>query len=171
PGRCVLAQTTDRRGWYMTDLLPEGKRIETFAATTIDGQPVSVSTVRISSGRAGPTLAVFAAMHGTEYAPVAALGRLIQELEPRHVSGTVLLVPIANRVAFETRTMYVCPDGRNLNRTFPGRADGTYAEVLADLLWRNIASQATALIDVHGGELVEGLVPFTGAYAIETNPD
>jgi predicted deacylase len=88
------------------------------------------------------------------------------------VLGTLVLVPIANRLAFETRTMYLCPpDGRNLNRTFPGRADGTYAEVLADLLWQNVASGANALIDVHGGELVEGLVPFTGAYALEGGAD
>ena len=44
-------------------------------------------------------LAVFAAMHGTEYAPVVALGHLIQSLDPHDVRGTLTLVPVANRLA------------------------------------------------------------------------
>ncbi len=128
--------------------------------------------VRISNGQAGPHLAVFAAMHGTEYASVAALGHLIQTLDARRVRGTLSLVPVANRLAFESRTMYVCPpDGKNLNRTFPGDPHGSYAEVLADLLWREVASQASHVLDIHGGELVEGLVPFTGAYVLHAQPE
>jgi hypothetical protein len=107
-----------------------------------------------------------------EYAPVAALGRLIQSLDPSRVRGTLSLVPVANRLAFEGRTMYLTPgDGLNLNRTFPGDARGSYTQVLADLLWQHIASRASHLLDIHGGELVEGLVPFTGAYALEGQAD
>ena len=58
-------------------------------------------------------------------------------------------------------------DGKNLNRTFPGDPRGSYTEVLADLLWQRIASRRKPLLDIHGGELVEGLVPFTGAYAMD----
>jgi len=145
--------------------------VQTLAATTGDAD-VSVDVVHISSGRPGPVLAVFASMHGTEYASVAALGRLIQELDPSRVTGTLRLVPVANRLAFETRTMYVSPaDGKNLNRSFPGRPDGSYTEVLADLLWRNVVDGATAVVDVHGGEVVEGLYPFAGAYAAADRPD
>jgi predicted deacylase len=155
----------------VTEVLAPGKEVESLRATTVDGHHLSVSVVRISSGKPGPVLVVIAAMHGTEYASVAALGRLIQETQPEDVSGSLVLVPIANQLAFETRTMYVCPpDGKNLNRVFPGRADGTYAEVLADLLWRNIASGASCILDVHGGEIVEGLFPFTGAYAQDGRP-
>jgi len=155
----------------VTELLAPGKEVESLSATTVDGHQLSVSVVRISSGKPGPVLVVIAAMHGTEYASVAALGRLIQEAQPEDVSGSLVLVPIANQLAFETRTMYVCPpDGKNLNRVFPGRPDGTYAEVLADLLWRNVASAASCILDVHGGEIVEGLFPFTGAYAQDGRP-
>jgi uncharacterized protein len=140
----------------------------TLSATAPDGTAVTVDIERISRGQQGPHLAVVAAMHGTEYASVAALGQLIRTIEPTRVRGTLTLVPVANRLAFETRTMYVCPpDGKNLNRTFPGNPRGSYAEVLADLLWREVASQASHVLDIHGGELVEGLAPFTGAYALE----
>jgi hypothetical protein len=149
-----------------------GRQLETLEATTRDGTTIAVEVVHISSGQPGPRLAVFAAMHGTEYASVAALGRLIQTLDPSQVGGTLSLVPIANRLAFESRSMYVCPpDGKNLNRTFPGDPLGSYADVLADLLWRGVASQASHVLDVHGGELVEGLVPFTGAYEVEGRGD
>jgi uncharacterized protein len=152
----------------MSSELGAGRRLETLAATTRDGASITVDVVRIGGGQAGPALAVFAAMHGTEYAAVAALGRLIQTLDPSRVRGTLTLVPVTNRLAFESRTMYVCPpDGKNLNRTFPGDPNGSYAEVLADLVWREVASRASHILDVHGGELVEGLVPFTGAYALE----
>jgi predicted deacylase len=142
--------------------------LETLEATTPDGAQITVDMVLIGSGQPGPQLAVFAAMHGTEYASVAALGRLIQALDPSRVRGTLTLVPVVNRLAFDSRTMYVCPpDGKNLNRTFPGDPHGSYAEVLADLVWREVASRASHILDVHGGELVERLVPFTGAYALD----
>jgi uncharacterized protein len=75
----------------VSELLEPGKEVETLEAQTADGQQVSVSIVRISSDRPGPVLAVIAAMHGTEYASVAALGRLIQGLRPEDVSGTLVV--------------------------------------------------------------------------------
>lgn len=145
-------------------------RLDTLHASTSDGVAISVDVVHIGHNAPGPHLAVIAAMHGTEYASVAALGRLIQTLNPATVQGTLTLVPVANQLAFESRTMYVCPpDGKNLNRTFPGNPQGSYAEVLADLLWRAVGAPATHILDIHGGELVEGLVPFVGAYSIEAH--
>src|SRR5262245_22089893 len=122
----------------LPDLGP-GKVVDTLQATTSDGSAISVEVVRLSSGQPGPHLAVFAAMHGTEYAPRAALGRLIQSLDPTRIRGTLSLVPVANRLAFEARAMYLTPtDGLNLNRTFPGDPHGSYTQVLADLLWQQI---------------------------------
>lgn len=156
----------------MSETLEPGKQIVTLTAQTADGQHVSVPTVRITSGRSGPSLLVIAAMHGTEYASVAALGRLVQTVRPADVSGVLILVPVANRLAFESRTMYVSPaDGKNLNRVFPGRADGSYTEVLADLLWNHLGRAASCILDVHGGEIVEGLFPFAGAYAQDGRPE
>src|ERR1700733_1634567 len=106
-----------------SDLGP-GKTLESIEATTRDGAHISVDVVHMSGGRPGPHLAVFAAMHGTEYAPVAALGRLIQDFDPTPLVGTLTLVPVANPLALETRTMYLCPDGKNVNRSFPGNPDG-----------------------------------------------
>jgi predicted deacylase len=155
-----------------TPNLGPGKVVDTLQTATSDGATISVDVVRIGGVQPGPHLAVFAAMHGTEYVPVVALGRLIQSLDSSRMRGTLSLVPVANRAAFEARAMYLTPvDGVNLNRTFPGDPDGSYTPVLADLLWQRIARHATHLLDIHGGELVEGLVPFTGAYTLDGQAD
>lgn len=173
-GRHWNSSTLHRKtmGSQRTRVLEQGKQVEVLEGVVPGGQTVAVEVARISGGSPGPVLAVFAAMHGTEYASVAALGRLIQEARPERITGTLLLVPVANPAAFESRTMYVSPvDGKNLNRTFPGASDGTYTEVLADLLWRNVARDANYVIDIHGGEVIEGLFPFCGAYASQARPE
>ncbi len=58
--------------------------------------------------------------------------------------------------------MFVCPlDNINPNRVFPGRADGTFSEVLAYHFFQEIFSHVDYLIDLHGGDMVEDLIPFT----------
>ncbi len=51
-------------------------------------------------------------------------------------------------------------DGKNLNRCFPGRADGTYSEALAHHVFEEVISKCDYLIDLHGGDMVEALEPF-----------
>src|SRR5205814_1015427 len=80
-----------------------GKIVETLEARTADQHEVAVSVVRISSDRPGPVLAVIAGMHGTEYASVAALGRLAQTVRPMDVTGTLVLIPVASGRRLETR--------------------------------------------------------------------
>jgi predicted deacylase len=52
-------------------------------------------------------------------------------------------------------------DNVNLNRVFPGKADGTVSEQIAHWLFQNVIKQASYYIDLHGGDLIEALVPFT----------
>ena len=60
------------------------------------------------------------------------------------------------------RQLYVNPmDGANLNRVFPGNADGGASEQIAAWVFENVMVQGDYLIDLHGGDLVESLVPFT----------
>src|SRR5262245_19299651 len=74
----------------------------------------------------GPVLALVAGVHGMEYVPVVALQRLRAALDPASIAGTILLVHVANMPSFLGRTIYYSPvDGKNLNRVFPGKADGT----------------------------------------------
>jgi predicted deacylase len=74
----------------------------------------------------------------------------------------VIVVPVVDMPAFPARSIYVCPlDGKNPNRVFPGNAQGTASEQIADWLFRNVITRATCYVDLHGGDLIEALVPFT----------
>jgi predicted deacylase len=72
------------------------------------------------------------------------------------------VVPVMNVPAFTARSIYVCPlDGKNLNRVFPGDAQGTASDQIAHWVFTNVIAQADYYVDLHGGDLVEALVPFT----------
>ncbi len=110
----------------------------------------------------GPTLVVTAGVHPAEYASIAAALELGRSLQPENLRGQVVVVPVMNIPAFTARSIYVCPlDGKNLNRVFPGNAQGTASEQIADWVFRNVISQANYYVDLHGGDLIEALVPFT----------
>src|SRR6516164_5914155 len=83
----------------------------------------------INGTRSGPVLALVAGAHGTEYASIVAVEKLIETLDPAEMSGTVILVPLLNTASFEQKVPHVNPiDGKNMNRFYPGKADGTQTE-------------------------------------------
>jgi predicted deacylase len=78
------------------------------------------------------------------------------------LSGTILILPLLNMSGFRKRSIYVMPqDGKNLNRMFPGRPDGSLSERLAHWLVSTAFPQADAYLDLHGGDLSEALLPFS----------
>ena len=110
----------------------------------------------------GPVLALVAGTHGAEYPPVIALQRLRTSIDPRTLTGTVVLVHVANMPSFLKRTIYYGPtDWKNLNRVFPGRADGTLSERIAHTLTTSVIDRATHVIDIHCGDGNEWLRPYS----------
>jgi hypothetical protein len=108
-------------------------------------------------------VAITAGIHGAEYVSIAALRRVVLELDPAQVAGTVVAVLTANPSAFAGRAIYVNPvDGRNLNRSFPGDAAGSPTERLARWLTDTVIRGSDAFLDMHCGDMNEALVPFTG---------
>lgn len=116
----------------------------------------------LHGSRPGPVLALVAGTHGYEYAPIVALQRLPARLDPRELSGTVIVVHVANLPSFLRRTIYYSPvDGKNLNRVYPGRADGTLSERIAYVITREVIDRADYLVDLHCGDGNEALRPYT----------
>jgi hypothetical protein len=112
--------------------------------------------------RPGPVLALIAGTHGVEYPPVLALQRARTTIDPRTLTGTVILVHVANMPSFLARTIYYGPkDGQNLNRVFPGRRDGTLSERIAFVLTSEVIDRATHVIDIHCGDGNEWLRPYS----------
>jgi predicted deacylase len=104
---------------------------------------------------------VNAGVHGGEYPAVEAVIRLSKTLDPKKISGTVILMPVLNLPAFRTRTPFVCPiDNVNPNRVFPGDPRGSYSEQMTHALINEFVVHADAYVDLHGGDIPEALVPF-----------
>lgn len=118
--------------------------------------------VSIVGEQPGPAVFINAGVHGGEYPAIETVVRLASSIDAREVSGTIVLMPIVNLPAFRERTPFVCPvDGLNPNRMFPGDANGSYTEQLVHALTEELIVRADAYIDLHGGDMVEALVPFS----------
>ena len=118
--------------------------------------------LRIVSGtRSGPTLAVTAGVHGSEYCAIVAAYNLANSIDPRDLRGTLALIPLVNRAAFESRTRAINPmDGVNQNRAFPGRPDGSVSYQIAYHVFNDLILKSDAYVDMHGGDLMESLIPY-----------
>lgn len=109
----------------------------------------------------GPHLALIGGIHGCEYSSIAAVTRVMQELDTSELAGTITAVPVVSMQSFQRRSPFVVPeDGKNLNRCFPGSYDGSYTDVLARSIFDTLIAPADAVLDLHGGDMVEALEPF-----------
>jgi uncharacterized protein len=138
-----------------------------MAAGTIDiparggDQGSSLPITVINGAKPGPVLALVAGTHGMEYTPILALQRLRTTIDPKTLTGAVIMVHVANMPSYLARTIYYSPaDGKNLNRVFPGKADGTLSERIADVITREVIDRATHVVDVHCGDGNESLRPY-----------
>jgi len=90
-------------------------------------------------------------VHGDEYEGGEAICRVFNELDPHSLSGTFLAVPTINIPALESGTRTSPIDGINLNRIFPGNANGGISDRIAHFMFHEIAAKSDYLIDFHGG--------------------
>jgi hypothetical protein len=119
--------------------------------------PVTV----VHGTRPGPVLALVAGTHGYEYTSILALQNLLPRLDPKRMSGAVILVHMANPPSFYGRRVYYGPDGKNLNRVYPGDPEGTLSDRMAAALTREVIDRATHLVDMHCGDGNESLRPYS----------
>ena len=132
-----------------------------------DGTSLPISVIH--GTKPGPVLALVAGVHGQEYTPILALQNLRQSIDPKTLAGTVIMVHVANMPSYLARTIYYSPiDQKNLNRVFPGRADGTISERIAEVITREVIERATHVVDLHCGDGNESLRPYL--YWITTGP-
>lgn len=108
----------------------------------------------------GPVLTLTAGIHGDEFPAIFALQQLAQTIRPDQLHGTLVLVHLANLEGFHGRRIALSPvDEKNLNRVFPGRADGTLTEQIAYFMTEQIISKTDYLIDIHSGSANQTLLP------------
>ena len=121
-----------------------------------------IAVAVVNGARPGPVLAVVSGAHGTEYASIVAVSRLIERIDPAGLAGTVILVPLVNVASFEQKVPHVNPvDRKSMNRYYPGNPAGTQTERASWLITREVVEQSDHLIDLHGGDLDENLRPYS----------
>jgi len=121
----------------------------------------NIPVVVVNGTKPGPVLALVTGAHGTEYVSIIAVEKLIRELEPAEVSGTVILVPLVNVQSFEQKVPHVNPvDNKSMNRFYPGKMDGTQTDRALYLITKEVVDKCDYLIDYHGGDLDESLRPY-----------
>src|SRR5580698_5327943 len=124
---------------------------------TIDLGFTTIPITVIKGSKPGPVLALTAGIHGYEYPPILAL----QRLQVKKLAGTLIIVHVANMPSFLGRTVYFSPlDGKNLNRVFPGKGDGTESEQIAHAITTNVIDKCDYLLDLHCGDGNESLRPY-----------
>jgi uncharacterized protein len=110
----------------------------------------------------GPVLAVVSGAHGTEYASIVAVERLIDAVDPSQLSGTLILVPLVNVPSFERIVPHVNPtDNKSMNRYYPGDLKGTQTDRASFVVTKEVVDRCDHLIDLHGGDLDENLRPYS----------
>ena len=119
--------------------------------------PISV----VHGKEPGKILALIAGTHGYEYTSILALQRLLPQLDPTKMKGSVILVHLANPETFYARRIYTSSDGKNLNRVYPGKKDGTISERIAFAITREVIDQAGSVVDMHSGDGNESLLPYS----------
>lgn len=136
-----------------------GEKAHGFLELT-DGQP-GVPAAVICGVRPGKTVLITAGIHAGEYVGIQTAVELAGEISPEEVSGRIILVKAVCREAFERREGSIGRrDGKNLNREFPGRADGTQTQRLARAVVERLHSEADYYIDLHSGDDYEQLTPY-----------
>ncbi len=115
---------------------------------THDDLSISLQVVR--GKQPGPTLFISAAIHGDEINGVEIIRRLLQHRALKNLHGTLLAIPIVNVYGFLNHTRYL-PDGRDLNRSFPGSDKGSLTGRVAHAFVQEIVKKCTHGIDLHTG--------------------
>ena len=109
----------------------------------------------------GKTMLITGGVHSGEYVGIQACVELGAELQPEKTVGTIVILKVLNRPAFENRAGSLgLSDGKNLNRVFPGNPNGTEMERLAWAMTKEVFPKVDYYIDLHSGDDFEDLTPY-----------
>lgn len=132
-------------------VLPGQRRVvDLGVAPMYTHDDLSISVQVIAGKLPGPTLFISAAIHGDEINGVEIIRRILKHRSLSDLRGNLLAIPIVNVYGFLNHTRYL-PDGRDLNRSFPGSPKGSLTGRVAHTFFQEIVSRCTHGIDLHTG--------------------
>lgn len=132
-----------------TTVAPGARAIIDVPISNLSNHTPMTMPVQIVNGRRpGPCLFVSAALHGDEINGVEIIRRLLRDPDIGSIRGTLVAIPIVNVFGFVAGSRYL-PDRRDLNRSFPGSANGSLAGRLAHVFINEILAHCSHGIDLH----------------------
>ena len=141
------------------ELAPGQSRRLTWKAHYGFGELDASAPVLVANGlQPGPLLCITAAVHGDELNGIEIVRRVMQGLDTQSLKGAVVGVPIVNIPGFQRGSRYL-PDRRDLNRHFPGDAQGSLAGRIAKDFFSRIVRHCDYLVDVHTGSFARSNLP------------
>lgn len=146
----IIADTPVRRG--------ETQRIDIPAGRLYTDTEIYIPAYVKRGQKPGPTLFISAAIHGDELNGIEIISRLIDNKAISNLRGTLIAVPIVNSYGVLNQSRYM-PDRRDLNRSFPGAANGSLAGRIAHLFLKEIVSKCDYGIDLHTGAIHRSNLP------------
>lgn len=131
-------------------LCPKGQMKRFLINMVADGmgRPVRLPILVARGAKPGPTLGITAAIHGNEINGIPIVQKLFQEIQPKHLCGNIVGAPVLNVPGYISNKREF-HDGKDLNRLFPGRPDGTSSQIYVYRLMENIISRFDYLVDLH----------------------
>ena len=129
-------------------------KLNLLKVTLGDSWPTSVCILH--GKRPGPVITITGAIHGDELTGPSACSHLLSEaltceggpLDPNKIAGTIRIVPVINIPGFKSNSRYF-PDGRDLNREFPGRKSGNTTQRVAYRIYHSLIKDSDYVIDLH----------------------
>lgn len=132
--------------------------------------PLALPVVIAKGARPGPKLVVTAGQHGGEGYGVLGLLKAIEALQPETIAGEVWAIPCMNIFGYMHAQHGSPLDQQDMNRVYPGAAQGTMTQQIVDAVFRRIISGADLVLDLHGGTPDFGNHPLARWVDVEGKP-
>ncbi|OEK09367.1 succinylglutamate desuccinylase [Flavivirga aquatica] len=130
--------------------LGESKEVNFDVANLHTSTSVNVPVIVERAKKSGPTVLFTAGIHGDEVNGVEIVRQLIAKGINKPKRGTIICMPVINVFGF-INLKREFPDGRDLNRVFPGTPTGSLASRVAYKLTHDIIPHVDIIIDFHTG--------------------
>jgi len=128
----------------------ETARLYWSPSATFDGVQNPRVVIVANGVSPGPVMCLTGVVHGDEHNGLEIVRRVMSNLDPHRMSGSVIGIPIVNLDGFRRGVRYL-PDRRDLNRYFPGRRTGSAASRIAHSLFNEVINRCDLLVDIHTG--------------------
>ena len=125
-------------------------RLTWNSEAAVGGFSEATPIIVVNGSTPGKTLCLTGAVHGDELNGIEIVRRVVFDIDPTKLTGTIIGVPVANIMGFRRNSRYL-PDRRDWNRYFPGNTRGSSASRLAHSFFTKIIMHCDSLVDLHTG--------------------